>query len=213
MSHLFPVYLKLDNRKCLVIGGGKVAERKIENLMEYGAQVTVVSPQVDNNIKVLAEHNDIIWHNRIFQEKDLRDIYMVFIATDDTNLNYEVAGLCRQKGILVNAVDDPSNCDFFVPSVIRRNSLAIAISTEGKSPLFARRLRQEMENIITPEYGEFVDILGEQRELVKKNIPDIEERKKVFESLVYSDILELLKMGENEKVREKIEQCMSLWSD
>ncbi len=113
----------------------------------------------------------------------------------------------------MNAVDDPENCDFYVPSVIRRNSLVLAVSTEGKSPLYAQKLRRELENIVTEAHGKFVDLLGEQRGIIKEKITDINVRQEVFRSLVYSDILELLEAGEEEKARERIRECMSFWLD
>ena len=105
------------------------------------------------------------------------------------------------------------NCDFYVPSIVRRGSLVLAISTEGKSPFFARRLREELENTISPAYGEFVEIMGDIREEIKEKVPDITVRKKIFESLVYSEVLDLLKAGEKDKARERIEACMSSWLD
>ena len=136
---------------------------------------------------------------------------MVFVATNDMDTNRMVAKWCRERGILVNAVDDPPNCDFYVPAVVRRNSLVVAISTEGKSPMFARKLREQLEELIGEEYGEFVDFLGEQREPIKQAVRDIEERKKIFAALADSDILDLLKAGERERAKERMEQCMSSW--
>ncbi len=213
MANLYPVYIDLNNKKCLVIGGGKVAERKIDNLLYYGCLIRVVSPQVEENIERWADKELIELHKRDFEPQDLEDSFMVFVATDDNKINEQVSAMCRERGVMVNAVDDPPNCDFYVPSIVRRNSLVLAISTGGKSPAFARRIRSEIEEIITPEYGEFVDILGEQRELIKNHIKDIEMRKKIFEDLVYSDILDLLKAGEKERAREKVEKCMSYWLD
>lgn len=213
MAHLFPAFLNLANKNCLIIGGGKVAERKVRDLLDYDARITVISPGAENNIKHWANQGIITWKPRGFQVTDLDGVFLVFLATDDRNLNHQVVSLCRNQQILVNAVDDPPNCDFYVPSVIRRQSLAIAISTEGKSPLFARKMREELEQLITAEYGEFVEILGEQRELIKTQVADITKRKEILVSLVYSDILELLKAGEKEKVRERVEQCMSFLQD
>ncbi len=213
MANLYPVYIDLTDKKCLVIGGGKVAERKIYHLLDYGCSILVVSPQAENSIEKWAHRKFIQWYPREFQDQDITDCFMVFVATDDCQINEKVSRLCREKGIMVNAVDDPPNCDFYVPSIVRQNSLVLAISTGGKSPAFARRLRSELEQVITPAYGEFVDMLGEQRELVKGHIKDIEIRKKIFEELVYSDILDLLKVGEKEKAREKVKKCMSYWLD
>ncbi|MDD4170748.1 MAG: bifunctional precorrin-2 dehydrogenase/sirohydrochlorin ferrochelatase [Syntrophomonas sp.] len=209
MSHLYPIYLNLDSKRCLVIGGGKVAERKVATLLEYEADVILVSPEVTPMIDDWAAHNLIIWRRGVFQPQDLDNIFLVFIATGDNNVNKSITTLCRQKGILVNAVDDPPNCDFYVPSILRRNSLCIAISTEGKSPLLAAKLRRELESIVPAEYGEWVEILGRLREDIKKSHLDINERQKLFETLVYSDILELLKEGRKEKIEERIAQCMS----
>ena len=209
MSHLYPIYLNLDSKRCLVVGGGKVAERKVATLLEYEANVLLVSPDVTPVIDSWATQNLIIWRRGDFQPEDLDNIFLVFIATGDNDVNKSITTLCREKGILVNAVDDPPNCDFYVPSILRRNSLCIAISTEGKSPLLAAKLRRELESIVTAEYGEWVEMLGRLREDIKKSNLDINERRKLFETLVYSDILELLKEGRNEKIEERIAQCMS----
>jgi precorrin-2 dehydrogenase/sirohydrochlorin ferrochelatase len=213
MAKLFPIYLNLKGKQCLIIGGGKVAERKIEDLLDYEPLIKVVSPRFEEKIMAWGREGVLSLQQRLFQEDDLDGSYIVFAATDNNELNHRVARLCRQRGILVNAVDDPPNCDFYVPSIIRRNSLALAISTGGKSPMLARKLRQDLEKIIGNEYGEFVDILGEAREEIKKTIPDIEKRKRIFEAMVYSDILDLIKTGERDKVRERIEQCISSWQD
>jgi precorrin-2 dehydrogenase/sirohydrochlorin ferrochelatase len=211
MKNLYPVYIDLSDKKCLLVGGGKVAERKIDQLLEYQCIIKVVSLQAEENIRKWADEGLIVLEQREFMEEDLEGIFMVFVATDNNMVNDQVSKLCRERGIMVNAVDDPPNCDFYVPSILKRSSLVLAISTGGKSPAFARRLRRELEEIITPEYGEFVDMIGEQRDLVKDRIEDIETRKKIFEELIYSDILELLQAGEKDKAKEKVARCMSYW--
>lgn len=213
MAHLFPAFINLEGKKCLIIGGGKVAERKIANLFTYNAVIKVVSPKVTERIRKWEEEGLITVALRQFREEDLCGMFMVFGATDDSNLNREVARLCRERGILLNAVDDPGNCDFYVPSVVRRNSLVVAISTEGKSPLFARKMREELETFIPEGYGWYVDILGEIREIVKREVDDINKREEVFRQLVNEEILAWLRMGELEKVREKVEKCMSSLQD
>lgn len=209
MANLFPVYIDLQGRRCLIVGGGKVAARKAENLLLYGCQVVIVSPDCETQIRTWAEDGLIIYLEREFLAEDLDRSFLVFIATDDEKLNSSISSLCREKGILVNAVDDPPHCDFYVPAILRRGSLSLAISTEGKSPAFARRLRRELEELITDEYGKFVDLLGEQRQYVKENIVDIDRRKAIFEKLVYSDIFDLIKAGEEEKAREKVQYVCS----
>lgn len=211
--HLFPININLQNKPCLVIGGGQVAGRKVSNLLLYEAAITLVSPRVVKEIELLAEQGSIIWKQRSFQDEDLLDTFLVFIATDDNNTNQYISQLCKRKGILVNAVDDPPNCDFYIPAVVRRGSLTVSISTEGKSPLFAKKLRQELEKTITEAHGLLVDLLGEQRETIKAQIDDIETRQKVFKALVDLDVLELLAVGEEERARERMRECISFWLD
>ncbi|PKM76787.1 MAG: siroheme synthase [Firmicutes bacterium HGW-Firmicutes-15] len=209
MAHLYPIYLQLAGKKCLVVGGGKVAERKVETLLEYEASIRVVSPEAEPNIQTWSDQGLLDWRRGVFQQQDLDDVFLVFIATGDESINKGITALCREKGILVNAVDDPPNCDFYVPSILRRNSLCVAISTEGKSPLLAGKLRRELEDTIPYEYGEWVDILGDLRDRIKGSNLSIEARKTLFEELVNSDILELLQAGRKEIIEERIEQCMS----
>lgn len=212
-KNLFPVFIDIEGKKTVVVGGGKVAERKISDLLQCAGQVVVVSPQVTPVIADWAETGCITWLQKDFEDGDLAGACLAFLATDNNSVNRHIASLCREQGILVNAVDDPVNCDFYVPAVLRRQSLAVAISTGGKSPVLARKIKEELEKVITAAYGEFAEILGEQREIVLNGVKDIRDRKNLFEALVYSDILELLKAGEKEKARERIEQCMSCLRD
>ncbi len=209
MAHLYPIYLNLTSQECLVVGGGKVAERKVNTLLEYEARIKLVSPEVTPMIGSYAADNLISWRRGIFQPEDLAGISIVFAATGDNLVNQEISALCHQHGIWINAVDDPPNCDFLVPSILRRNSLCIAISTEGKSPLLAAKLRRELDSLIPIEYGEWVDILGKLREEIKRSDLGLAERQQLFESLVYSDLFDLLKEGKKDEVEERIKQCMS----
>ncbi len=209
MAHLYPIYLHLAGKRCLVVGGGKVAERKIATLLEYEANVQLVSPEVTSDLAHWANQKLITWRRGMFGPEDLEGIFLVFIATGDSIVNKGVTDLCRKKGILVNAVDDPPNCDFYVPSILRRNSLCLAISTEGKSPLLAAKLRRELEGQITDAYGEWVEILGSLRDEIKTSNLDLDEKRRLFEALVYSDMLDLLKEGKKEQIEERIKECMS----
>lgn len=211
--HLFPINISLHNKQCLVIGGGQVALRKVENLLVYETSITVVSPQAEDEIKRLAQQGSITWHQRNFKEEDLLNAFLVFVATDDNSMNQSINQLCNREGILVNAVDDPPNCDFYVPSVIRRGSLVVTVSTEGKSPLYAKKLRRDLGKTITEAQGRFVDLLGEQREFIKARIADIDTRQEIFKALVDLDVLDLLAAGEEEKARERMRECISFWLD
>jgi siroheme synthase, N-terminal domain len=209
MTHLYPIYLHLAGKRCLVVGGGKVAERKIATLLEYEADVQVVSPEVTGCVDDWAAQDSISWRQGTFRPEDLEGVFLVFIATGDSQVNRKLTELCREKGILVNAVDDPPNCDFYVPSILRRGSLCLAISTEGKSPLLAAKLRRELEEIIPAEYGEWVDLLGCLRDEIKNSVLDLQAKKRLLETLVDSDIFDLLKEGKKEEAEERIRECMS----
>lgn len=190
-----------------------MALRKVENLLEYETNITVISPQVVKGIEELASQGIIKWLEKDFADNDLQDAFLVFIATDNSLINKHVGNLCQEAGILVNAVDDPPNCDFYVPAILRRGSLVLAISTEGKSPLYAQKLRQQLEETVTEAQGIFVDLLGEQRDIIKQRIPDIGTRQQIYRDLVNSDALGLLETGEEERARERIRECISFWLD
>ncbi|MDD4802385.1 MAG: bifunctional precorrin-2 dehydrogenase/sirohydrochlorin ferrochelatase [Syntrophomonas sp.] len=209
MAHLYPIYLQLAGKKCLIVGGGKVAERKVETLMEYEADIWLVSPESLPSIRNWSEQGLIEWRQGEFRPEDLDGVFLAFIATGNVSVNKDISALCREKGILINAVDDPPNCDFYVPSILRRNSLCVAISTEGKSPLLAGKLRRELEDIIPHEYGEWVEILGNMRDRIKSSNLNMEERKNLFAELVSSDILELLQTDRKDLIEERIEKCIS----
>jgi len=213
MAHLYPINVSLEGKRCLIVGGGKVAERKAESLLFYNPFICIVSPQAEKRIRQWADEGSLKWIPRTFEEHDLDSVFMVFIATDDHAMNQSIALLCRSRGILVNVVDDPPNCDFFVPSVLRRSALTVAVSTEGNSPMYAARLRRELEAVITEDHGIYVDILGALREEVKNSSLAIEQRKQVLDKLVNSDILELIQAGLDDKVEERIRECMSSLRD
>ncbi|MEI6128218.1 MAG: bifunctional precorrin-2 dehydrogenase/sirohydrochlorin ferrochelatase, partial [Pseudomonadota bacterium] len=150
----------------------------------------------------------LTWHKKKFGETDLDGAFMAFAATNSSIGNKQVLDACNRKGILVNAADAPFSCDFFVPSVVRKKSLTLAISTEGKSPLFARKLREELEQFLTDAHGEFLELLGKARETLQHAIPHSSRRKMILKALVYSDILSLLKAGKRKEAQERIEQCI-----
>lgn len=211
MKHLYPLFLNIAGKKCLVIGGGKVALRKIQALLAYDADITVVSPYVEDKINNWLQKGMINLFRREFKISDLDGMFMVFIATDDNSLNQTISSLCREQGILVNAVDDPENCDFYVPAVLRRQSLAIAISTEGKSPAFAGWLKRELENTISEQYGEFVELLGELRPRLKRSALSDHEKRDLIIDMIRSDWMEQLESGQKDQLKERMIKCISSW--
>lgn len=217
MDHLYPIYLKLNQVKCLVIGGGSVAERKVTTLLQYGARVLVIAPEITIGLEERVLRGEIAYWSRAYQSGDLDYLEagrsLVFVATNQPEVNHQVFQECQARGILVNVVDDPVRCSFFVPAIVRRGSLCLAISTEGKSPLLARRMREELEKEFGPEYEEFLNILGECRQKILHRVSDERQRRKLFEQLLDMDLLELIREKKTDLVKERVSQCLSLWLD
>jgi precorrin-2 dehydrogenase/sirohydrochlorin ferrochelatase len=160
---LFPAFLKLDGRRCLVVGAGPIAEEKIEGLLHTSAKIQVIAPVATDRVQRWARENKIRWHRRRYRRADLRDAFVVIAATSSHALHARIYKHARRLGVLCNCVDDPENCDFYYGAVVRRGSLQIAISTAGQSPALAQRLRKKMEKDIGVEYERFVTTLGAAR--------------------------------------------------
>ena len=210
MNNYFPINLNVKKQKCLVVGGGKVAERKALSLLECEADVTVVSPELTIALSQLLDQNKLKCLKRRFEMNDLQDVFLVICATNDELLNDQLANHCLEHRILVNVVDQPSKCNFFVPAVARQGALCISVSTGGVSPMLARKIKEDIEKNYGTEYSQFLDLMKEIRYEIINKYKDPEVKKKLFECLVYSDILELIKTGNDEQIRERIKQCLSL---
>ncbi|HWI54657.1 MAG TPA: bifunctional precorrin-2 dehydrogenase/sirohydrochlorin ferrochelatase [Desulfobacteria bacterium] len=208
MSEYYPVYLKLPGRKCVVVGGGKVAERKVKSLLDCDASVYVISPKLTRWLEEATVRGDITVARRNFTTTDLENAFLVIGATDSCETNNLVAEECSARNILVNIVDEPDKCNFIVPAVLRQGPLSISISTDGKSPMLARRIREDLQSAFGDEYREFLDLMGDLREHIINNIPEQEKRKDIFHRLVYSDIIDLLRDGQHEKVKERINHVL-----
>src|SRR5947208_9800464 len=180
---MFPIFLKLDGRRCLVVGAGKVAEGKIRGLIEARASIEVVAPEAVWQLKKWAWEGVIGWKARVFQPSDLDQVSLVIAATSVPEVNREVFKQARLRNVLCNAVDDPENCDFYYPAVVNRGDLQIAISTNGRSPALAQRLRRELEEQFGPEYEEWVAELGEAREKLTANKLPVEPRRELLHVL------------------------------
>jgi precorrin-2 dehydrogenase/sirohydrochlorin ferrochelatase len=180
---MFPIFLKLDGRRCLVVGAGKVAEGKIRGLIEARASIEVVAPEAVWQLKKWAWEGVVGWKARVFQPSDLDQVSLVIAATSVPEVNREVFKQARLRNVLCNAVDDPENCDFYYPAVVNRGDLQIAISTGGRSPALAQRLRQELEEQFGAEYESWVAELGKAREELTAQVLDIEARKKLLHEI------------------------------
>jgi len=189
MSRFYPILVDLHGKKALVVGGGKVAQRKIETLLEHGATVQVVAKELTASLEELRRAGRIEFLGEEFSETFVDGVFVVFAATDDAALNRRVSRTAQQRSLLVNAVDQPADCNFIVPSVLSRGDLVIAVSTSGKSPAFARKVRVELEQSFGEEYGLFLNLMGNLRKEILRLGLSQEENKSTFEDLVTSDLL------------------------
>lgn len=183
MPQLFPMFVKLAGRNCLVVGGGRVAEPKIESLLGCGAEVRVVAPSVTPAIATWWRENRLTWRSRGFHPSDLKGKFLVVAATSLAEVNEAVFRHAEAGGVLCNAVDEPERCHFYYPAVVRRGDLQIAISTAGASPALASRLRGELESLIGPEYGAVVERLGSARKRLLARPMDPQRRRRILHRL------------------------------
>ncbi len=180
---LFPLFLKLEGRRCLAVGAGTIGEGKIASLLEAGARVTVVAPEATEAVRSWATAGRVEWKARKFQPEDLDGMFLVIAATSSPAVQEGVFAEAGKRNVLCNVVDVPDLCDFYYPAIVRRGGLQIAISTAGQSPALAQRLRQELEVQFGEEYGEWVESLGRERDEIMARNLDPEERKNMLHKL------------------------------
>ena len=190
MSALFPAFLKLTGRKCLVVGGGPIAEQKLGALRESGAVVVVVAPHVIDSIRQPIHSGAVQWIAREFKRSDLDGAWLVIAATGNPQVNEEIFREADRRGVWCNAVDEPERCHFYYPSVVRRGDLQIAISTNGKSPALAQRLRVELEAWFDSSYEQWLNWLGHVRELYFRNHVGREQRVRTLHRIASSEVYE-----------------------
>ena len=209
MRKFYPMMVDLTGKRCLVVGGGVVAERKVGLLVKCGAKVEVVSPKATPRLTALASSGRIRLRRRPVRAADLPGAFLVVVATDDPRVNREVAERVRKASGLVNVADDPAACSFLVPSVIRRGDLTVAISTGGGSPALARKLRQRLEHTVGPEYEAFVAVLRLLRERARRAIADPKDRQAIYRRAVDSDLFEAAARGDSARVAARIEELVT----
>jgi precorrin-2 dehydrogenase/sirohydrochlorin ferrochelatase len=180
---LFPIFLKLEGRSCLVVGAGAIGEPKIESLLTSGASVRVIAPQVSESVAGWASTGKIAWEAREFRSQDLDGIFLVVAATSSREVNGTIFRVAQSRNILCNVVDDPEYCDFYYPAVVRRRDLQVAISTNGHSPALAQRIRRELEVQFGPEYGEWLEELGQIRQQLFASGMNPQERRLLLHEL------------------------------
>lgn len=191
--NLYPVSLKIKNRNCLVIGGGSIAERKVISLLNAGACVTVISPDLSDMLNSLFKNNNITYINRCYQVNDIGSYFIVIAATNSTTVNNEIFREAREKDILINCVDDPENCTFYIPSVIQRGYLQLTISSGGNAPYFTKKLREYLDQMLYEDMEKDLNEISELRAgFIKESGNNQETKKIMFDEILKPRIQEIL---------------------
>ena len=188
----YPICLRVKGRRCLVIGGGRVAERKVRGLLDSGATVVVISPHLTDRLLVLEREGRILWQPRGYQTDDVAGFFLVMAATDDPLVQDQVQQDAERHQILLNVADVPEKCNFILPALVKRGPLSVAISTSGKSPALAKRLRRELQRLVGPDYQLVAEIMGLVRPLVLQRGLSQAANEPIFQGLVDGDILGLV---------------------
>ena len=204
----YPIFLDLRDKNVLVVGGGTVAERKILNLLKYGCRIHVVSPELTSQLEKLVANKKIQHLPEQSMNQAMSEAFMVIAATDDAVVNARIASRAKELGLLVNAVDQPRDCNFIMPSVVKSGDLQIAISTGGKSPALAKKIRKELQTLFGSEYGSLVKLLGILRTEVLAQGDTSSENKPFFENVVNSDLLELIRKGDIDGIRARLKSTL-----
>ncbi|WP_319522481.1 bifunctional precorrin-2 dehydrogenase/sirohydrochlorin ferrochelatase [uncultured Desulfosarcina sp.] len=204
----YPVNLDIRERACLVVGGGGVGARKVDTLLKCGAIVTVVSPEATSSLDRLAEEGAIVLERREYRSSDVKGQFLVIGATDDEDLNRQIHADAERIGLLCNIADRPEICNFILPAIVRRGDFMLAISTAGKSPAFAKHMRQRLEAQFGPEYGKLLDLMGAIRQKLLAEAHEPEAHKPLFERLIAGDLLELVKTGEKDRIDRLLEEVL-----
>jgi len=203
-----PIFMNVKDENCLVIGGGKIASRKVFMLLRAGAAVTVVSPKLCQDLTIRKNEGEITHIDRVFEDGDLEDCKVIIAATDNESVNSHVSQLAKSKGIPVNVVDAPHLCSFIVPSIIDRNPVQIAISTGGASPVLARLLRSRLETFIPAAYGRLAKLVESYREKVKEKFSNTDEIRTFWEGILEGPVAENLIAGKDKVARELLETAV-----
>jgi len=198
----YPVNLDLEGRRCLVVGGGVVAERKVRTLLSFGADILVVSPKLTPRLAGLVKAKKVAYTKRGYQKNDLKGMFVAIAATDVMAVNTLVARHAEARNMLVNVVDVPKLCNFIVPSVIRKGPLTISISTGGQSPMFAQMWRRKCEKCLTPAHQKLLTLLGGVRKEVRERHVTMAKCKVVYRKILQSPVLKLLQENKTAEAKK-----------
>lgn len=208
---VYPVFLNdLGRRRCVIVGGGEEAERKVAGLLEVEADVTVIAAEVTPELRAWAEEGRLRWLAREYERGDLKGAWLVICEGHDARVNEWVWQEGEAEGALVNVMDDVPHCNFVAGSVVRRDPLVISISTSGAAPALSVRLRQEFEQRFGPEYAAFLELMAELREPMARRFPEFSERRERWYELVDSNVLELLAENRQQEARQRVQEIFAV---
>jgi precorrin-2 dehydrogenase/sirohydrochlorin ferrochelatase len=203
----YPINLDVKERRCVVIGGGQVATRKVHNLLRCGAVVTVISPDATQSLQELARAGRIEWKAKPYESDDMgEEVFLVFGTTDNREVNSKVQEDARRIKALCNIADDPETCDFTLPAIVTQGDLTITISTSGKSPALSKRLRTELENHYGPEYAECLKIMGSLRERLLQSGHDPDTHAHLFRLALNKGLVEMIRDCDTDAVNKMLEE-------
>jgi precorrin-2 dehydrogenase/sirohydrochlorin ferrochelatase len=206
----YPIFVDLKDKKVVVVGGGNVAQRKIDTLLQCGADVYIISMELSPELQKRLEEGKIKLLGRRFSKGYLQDAFLIIASTDDSKLNRRVSSVARDMGILVNVVDLPADSNFIVPSVVKRGDLLIAISTSGKSPAMAKRIREGLSGQFGTEYKDFLLLMGRLRKEILSKCLSQEDNSRIFYELVDSTILESIRRKDWKEIASNLERILEI---
>ena len=196
MTSFYPLHVRIEGKKCLVVGGGKTAERKVSTLLRYGGKVVLVSPDATGYIRSQSNKKRIVWHRRSFKLSDLNGAFLVFSTTGSGELNIKIGREAEKRSILFNLADNPEACDFISPSLLERGHLTVSISTDGLAPLLSKKIRQDLEKYFGKEYRRYTELVAKVRSvIIADNSLTAQEKKRRFQILLSLPILNQLARG------------------
>jgi len=213
MAKYFPLFLDIQDKPCLVVGAGQIATNKAEQLLKYGAKLTVVAPEASEQIRQWAAQGLLTYLPRAFLPDDLDGQTLVVGSTNAPSVNTQVFEEATRRGVMANIVDVPELCNFIYGAVVQRGDLQIAISTSGQSPVFAAQLRQQLELQFGEEYAAYLEILGEARRLARERLPDPETQKRAYDLILKLELLPLISDGKTDAAREATLQVIATLAD
>ncbi|MBK5931679.1 siroheme synthase CysG [Halochromatium salexigens] len=194
MEHL-PIFLDIKAKPCLVVGGGPIALRKLENLKRAGAQIHVVAPTLTSEFRARVDETEIRYHARCFQEGDIEGMRLVIAATDDRDVNRQISALANARGIPVNVADQPEDCTFIMPSIIDRSPVVVAVSTGSASPVLARMIRARLESLVPAGYGRLAELCADYRDKVKARFEQQRDRRRFWDRVLQGGVAERIFSG------------------